>query len=73
MVTCVPECTCYKIVKSVFYDQTNVILRVVVKEGFYCSVTCTFIQTLSLTSMTSEVRVLAAMLEDGCGCSGCGQ
>ena len=47
------------------------ILRVVVKEGFYCTVTCTFIQTLSLTSSTSEVRLIAAMLQDGCG-SACG-
>ena len=34
--TRVTECTCYKIVKPLFYDHSNLVLRVVVKEGFYC-------------------------------------
>ena len=49
----VPECTCSQVPRgrpSLLYDHTNVILRVVVKEGFYCTTfvfSCQTVFTLS--------------------------
>ena len=57
---CVPECTlsnsqvpCGR--PSLFYNHTNVILRVVVKDGFYCS-QCSGYRSLSRHSMSRHRR-----------------
>ena len=48
--TRVPECTCYKIVKPLVDDHSNLILRVVVKEGFYCIISTSRVPVKGLGS-----------------------